>query len=234
LELTNEQKYLQLKYKLDQSAPKLYNTNMYDMSGGERGLNIQSYKNKYVKTVKYNKKLKKFEPYDARTKTIFNEKEVLKYIGITNKNNQKKFNLETFETETPYEDLNYYKKLSELDKALEYRTLGTYQLRNKFSTKIEGTDKTLYDIEYDQKIRNLEAEVTTAKKGTSFEKLELEQLKKKSQKSVKPEVKKEKVKVETPTPEYKPSKTYEGTFIHGAFVGKETTPKKRELMINMP
>ena len=119
-----------------------------------------------------------------------------------------------------------------VDKALEYRTLGTYKLLNKFSTKIEGTDKTLRDVEYDQKIKNLEAEVATAKKGTSIEKLELEQLKKKSQKSVKPEVKKEEVKVETP--EYKPSKTYEGTFIQGAFVGKETTPKKRELMINMP
>ena len=205
------------------------------MSGGEGGLNIQSYKNKYVKTVKYNKKLKKFEPYDSRTKTVFNEKEILKYIGITNKNNKKKFNLETFKTETPYEDLNYYKKLSELDKALEYRTLGTYQLLNKFSTKIEGTDKTLYDVEYDQKIRNLETEVAAAKKGTSIEKLELEQLKNKSQNYVKPEAKKEESKVETP--EYKPGKTYEGTFIQGAFVGKETTPKKlkkTDLMINMP
>ena len=197
---------------------------MYDVSGGDSGLNIQSYKKQYVKTVQYNEKLKKFEPYDSRTKTVFNEKEVLKYIGTTNKNNTKKFNLETFETETPYEDLNYYKKLSELDKALEYRTLGTYKLRNKFSTKIEGTDKTLYDVEYDQKIQDLEAEVATAKKGTSIEKLELEQLKKKSQKSVKPEVKNEEVKVETS--EYKPGKTYEGTFIQGAFVGKETTPKK--------
>ena len=204
------------------------------MSGGDGGLNIQSYKKQYVKTVKYNKKLKKFEPYDARTKTVFNEKEVLKYIGITNKNNKKKFNLETFETETPYEDLNYYKKLSELDKALEYRTLGTYQLRNKFSTKIEGTDRTLYDVEYDQKIKNLEAEVAAAKKGTSIEKLELEQLKKKSQKSVKQNFPSTKTEVKTETPEYKPSKTYEGTFIDGAFVGKETTPKKRELMINMP
>ena len=147
------------------------------MSGGDGGLNIQSYKKQYVKTVKYNKKLNKFEPYDSRTKTVFNEKEVLKYIGITNKNNKKKFNLKTYNTETPYEDLNYYKKLSELDKALEYRTLGTYKLLNKFSTRIEGTDKTLRDVAYDQKIRDLEAEVATAKKGTSIEKLELEQLK---------------------------------------------------------
>ena len=206
------------------------------MSGGVGGLNIQSYKKQYVKTVKYNEKLKKFEPYDSRTKTVFNEKEVLKYIGTTNKNNKKKFNLETYNTETPYEDLNYYKKLSELDKALEYRTLGTYQLRNKFSTKIEGTDKTLYDVEYDEKIKNLEAEVAAAKKGTSIEKLELEQLKKKSQTYVKPEVKKEE-KVEVETPEYTPNKSYEGTFIHGKFVGKETTPKKlkkTDLMINMP
>ena len=58
MELTNEQKYLQLKYKLDQSAPRLYNINMYDMSGGDGGLNIQSYKKQYVKTVKYNEKLK--------------------------------------------------------------------------------------------------------------------------------------------------------------------------------
>ena len=208
---------------------------MYDVSGGDSGLNIQSYKKQYVKTVKYNEKLKKFEPYDSRTKTVFNEKEVLKYIGTTNKNNTKKFNLETFETETPYEDLNYYKKLSELDKALEYRTLGTYKLLNKFSTKIEGTDKTLYDVEYDQKIKDLEAEVATAKKGTSIEAQELKELKNKSQNYVKPKVKKEKVEVETP--EYKPSKTYEGTFIQGAFVGKETTPKKlkkTDLMINMP
>ena len=205
------------------------------MSGGEKGLNIQSYKKQYVKTVKYNEKLKKFEPYDSRTKTVFNEKEVLKYIGITNKNNKKKFNLETYNTETPYEDLNYYKKLSELDKALEYRTLGTYKLRNKFSTRIEGTDKTLYDVEYDQKIKDLEAEVAAAKKGTSIEAQELKELKTKSQNYVKPEVKKEEVKVETP--EYKPNKSYEGTFIQGAFVGKETTPKKlkkTDLMINMP
>ena len=49
------------------------------------------------------------------------------------------------------------------------------------------------------------------------------------------ETPKEEVKVETP--EYKPGKTYEGTFIQGAFVGKETTPKKlkkTDLMINMP
>ena len=73
--LTNEQKYLQLKYKLEQSTPKLYNINMYDVGGGNREMGIQEYKNKYVKTVKYNEKLKKFEPYDARTKGVFNDKE---------------------------------------------------------------------------------------------------------------------------------------------------------------
>ena len=71
--------------------------------------------------------------------------------------------------------------------------------------------------------------------GTSYEREILKQIKEKKENYVKPEVKKEESKVEVP--KYEPSKTYEGTFIEGAFVGKETTPKKlkkTDLMINMP
>ena len=90
-------------------------------------------------------------------------------------------------------------------------------------------------MEAQQRIKEKEAEVLKLRSGTKYERQILKELNTKKENYVKPEVKKEEPKVEVP--KYEPKKTYEGTFIQGAFVGKETTPKKlkkTDLMINMP
>ena len=196
---------------------------------------LRRYNLDYVKTAKFNPKSGQFEPFDKRTNTFYNEKDATKFIIENVKKNRKIKFLKEAGTETPQADLKYlyaYNKLQRLKSDKE--TNPVWAIRNSFSTKIEGSDSTVYEQEWLQEIKEREAEVLKLRSGTSYERKILNELNTKKENYVKPEVKKEEVTVETPTPEYKPNKTYEGTFIQGAFVGKETTPKKRELMINMP
>ena len=197
---------------------------------------IRRYNLDYVKTAKFNPKSGRFEPYDSRTKTFYNEKDAKKFIVENVKKNRKIKFLKETGTETPIADLNYlyaYNKLQYLKSDKEHSDI--WKIRNSFSTKIEGSDSTVFEQEWLQQIKEKEAEVLKLRAGTSYERQILKELNTKKENYVKPEVKKEEVKVETP--EYKPNKSYEGTFIQGAFVGKETTPKKlkkTDLMINMP
>ena len=197
---------------------------------------IRRYNLDYVTTAKFNPKSGQFEPYDKRTKTFYNEKDAKKFIVENVKKNRKIKFLKEAGTETPQADLQYlyaYNKLERLKSDKE--TNPVWKIRNSFSTKIEGTDSTVYEQEWLQQIKDAEANLLRLRSGTSYERKILNELNTKKENYVKPEVKKEEVKVETP--EYKPNKSYEGTFIQGAFVGKETTPKKlkkTDLMINMP
>ena len=199
---------------------------------------LRRYNLDYVKTAKFNSKTGQFEPYDKRTKTFYNEKDATKFIVENVKKNRKSHFLKETGTETPLADLKYlyeYNKLQHLKSDKESNPV--WAIRNSFSTKIEGSDSTVYEQEWLQKIKDKEAEVLKLRSGTSYERQILKNIKTKKENYVKPEVKKEEVKVETPTPEYKPTKSYEGTFIQGAFVGTETTPKKsnkNDLMINIP
>ena len=197
---------------------------------------IRRYNLDYVKTAKFNSKSGQFEPFDKRTGTFYNEKDATKFIVENVKKNRKTKFLKETGTETPIADLNYlyaYNKLQRLKSDKE--TSPVWAIRNSFSPKVEGSDTTLYEQNWLQRIKEKEAEVLKLRSGTKYERQILKELNTKKENYVKPEVKKEEPKVEVP--KYEPKKTYEGTFIQGAFVGKETTPKKlkkTDLMINMP
>ena len=201
---------------------------------------LPSYKQKHADMVKIIKG--KEVIWDRRTNKAFNEKDAKKFIETNNKKLIDEFNLKNYKTLTPYKDIEYLEGIRDLEVYKRGKGNKYYNIRKGFSTSIIGDDGqdsglTLWDVNWEQELKNREQELLQLKSGTSFEAQEIKELKNKSQNYVKPEVKKEEVKVETPTPEYKPNKTYEGTFIQGAFVGQETTPKKlkkTDLMINMP
>ena len=197
---------------------------------------IPTYKQKHANMVKIING--KQVVWDSRTNKAYDEKVARKFIEANNKKLIDDFNLKNYKTLTPYKDIEYLEAVRDLENYKKSKNSTIYNIRKSFSTKIVGDDGqdsglTVHDVNWEKDLRKHEQKLLELKSGTSFEAQELKELKNKSKNYVKPEVKEE-VKVETPMPEYKPNKTYEGTFIQGAFVGKETTPKKRELMINMP
>ena len=201
---------------------------------------VPGYKQQYASKIK----IVKGKPviWDTRTNKAYDEKTAKKFIETSNKKYIDEFNLKNYKTLTPFKDIAYLEGIRDLENYKKSKNSTFYNIKKSFSTGIIGDDGqdtglTLHDVNWEKELRKREQELLLLKSGTSFEAQELKDLKVKSQNYVKPEVKTEEVKVETPTPEYKPNKTYEGTFIHGAFVGKETTPKKlkkTDLMINMP
>jgi len=137
----------------------------------------RNYKMQYVKTAKFNSKTNQFEPYDKRTNTFYNEKDANKFIVDNVKKNRKTFFLEKANTATPKADLEYlqaYNKLQILKSDKEHSPV--WAIRNSFSTKIEGTDSTVYEQEWLQKIKNEEARVLKLKSGTKYEREELKNL----------------------------------------------------------
>ena len=180
--------------------------------------------------------------WDTRTNKAYNEKTAKKYIETENKKLIDDFNLKNYKTLTPNKDLEYLEGVRDLENYKKSKGNTYYNIRKGFSTSIIGDDGedsglTLWDVNWDRELRAREQELLKLRSGTKYERDLLKQIKAKKENYVKPEVKKEEPKVEVEVPKYEPSKTYEGTFIEGAFVGKETTPKKLKktnLMINMP
>ena len=141
---------------------------------------IRRYNLDYVKTAKFNPKSGQFEPFDKRTNTFYNEKDATKFIVDNVKKNRKTRFLKETGTETPMADLEYlyaYNKLQRLKSDKE--TNPVWAIRNSFSTKIEGSDSTVYEQEWLQKIKEREAEVLKLRSGTKYERQILKQLKEK-------------------------------------------------------
>ena len=139
---------------------------------------IRRYKLDYVKTAKFNPKSGQFEPYDKRTNTFYNEKDATKFIVNNVKKTRKSKFLKETGTETPMADLKYlyeYNKLQRLKN--DKKTNPVWAIRNSFSTKIEGSDSTVYEQEWLQQIKNKEAEVLKLRAGTKYERELLKQIK---------------------------------------------------------
>tara|TARA_R100000426_G_C4774758_1_gene92317 strand:+ start:79 stop:618 length:540 start_codon:yes stop_codon:yes gene_type:complete len=139
---------------------------------------LRRYNLDYVKTAKFNPKSGQFEPFDKRTNTFYNEKAATKFIVDNVKKNRKTRFLKEAGTETPIADLNYlhaYNKLQRLKSDKETNPI--WAIRNSFSTKIEGSDSTIYEQEWLQEIKNKEAEVLKLRSGTKYEREILKQLK---------------------------------------------------------
>ena len=136
------------------------------------------YKMDYVTTVKFNPKSNSFEPFDQRTQTFYNDKEANKYITSEVKKFRKNKFLKEVGTETPEKDLKYlyaYNKLQYLKSEKEHSAV--WKIRNSFSKKIEGTDSTVYEQEWLQRIKNDEAKLLKLREGTRYEREILNQLK---------------------------------------------------------
>ena len=141
---------------------------------------LRRYNLDYVKTAKFNPKSGQFEPYDSRTKTFYNEKDANKFIVENVKKNRKIKFLKETGTETPIADLNYlyaYNKLQRLKSDKETNPI--WAIRNSFSTKIEGSNSTVYEQEWLQQIKDEEAKVLKLRSGTKYERQILKQLKEK-------------------------------------------------------
>tara|TARA_R100001510_G_C7577684_1_gene151829 strand:- start:173 stop:691 length:519 start_codon:yes stop_codon:yes gene_type:complete len=139
---------------------------------------LRRYNLDYVKTAKFNPKSGQFEPFDKRTKTFYNEKDATKFIVENVKKNRKAKFLKETGTETPQADLSYlyaYNKLQRLKSDKE--TNPVWAVRNSFSTKIEGSDSTVYEQEWLQQIKEKEAEVLKLRSGTKYEREILKQIK---------------------------------------------------------
>jgi len=139
---------------------------------------IRRYNLDYVTTAKFNPKSGQFEPYDKRTKSFYNEKDAKKFIVNNVKKNRKTRFLKETGTETPMADLEYlyaYNKLQRLKSDKETNPI--WAIRNSFSTKIEGSDSTVYEQEWLQEIKNKEAEVLKLRSGTKYERELLKQIK---------------------------------------------------------
>ena len=136
------------------------------------------YKLDYVTTAKFNPKSGQFEPFDKRTKTFYNDKDADKFIVANVKKKRKAFFLEGAGTETPEADLRYlqaYNKLEMLKNAKENNPV--WAIRNSFSTKIEGSNSTVYEQEWLQQIKTREAELLKLRSGTKYEREILKQIK---------------------------------------------------------
>ena len=139
---------------------------------------IRRYNLDYVKTVKFNSKSGQFEPFDKRTNTFYNEKDATKFIVENLKKNRKIKFLKEAGTETLMADLEYlyaYNKLQRLKSDKEHNPI--WAIRNSFSPKVEGSDTTLYEQNWLQRIKEKEAEVLKLRSGTSYEREILKQLK---------------------------------------------------------
>ena len=139
---------------------------------------LRRYNLDYVKTAKFNSKSGQFEPFDKRTNTFYNEKDATKFIVDNVKKNRKTRFLKETGTETPMADLEYlyaYNKLQRLKSDKE--TNPVWAIRNSFSTKIEGSDSTVFEQEWLQQIKEKEAEVLKLRSGTKYEREILKQIK---------------------------------------------------------
>ena len=145
---------------------------------------IKIYKNQYVKTKQYNEKTQKYEDFDSRTGTFYNEKEALSHIKVTGDKDIKKYYLDTFGTETPEQDIKYLEQGMNLQKYENRKNLSIdrssswwHGIRHLGSKKIEGSDQKVFDAEHDQRIAEREKKLAKLRINTSYGKKDKEEKK---------------------------------------------------------
>ena len=170
--------YLKDLNKLENFRKQNVGTGIFGDANNVHHSQIRRYKLDYVTTAKFNSKTGQFELFDKRTGTFYNEKDATKFIVENVKKNRKTKFLKETGTETPMADLEYlyaYNKLQRLKSDKE--TNPVWKIRNSLSTKIEGSNSTVYEQQWLQEIKEREAEVLKLRSGTKYEREILKQIK---------------------------------------------------------
>ena len=163
--------------KLEQFREQNVGTGLFSDPNNVHHSQIRRYKLDYVKTAKFNPKSGEFEPFDKRTGTFYDEETTKKFISDNVKKNRKTKFLKEAGTETPTKDLSYLYAKQKLDYLKNAKNTSFWKIRNSFSTKIEGTNSTVYEQEWLQEIKEREAELLKLRSGTKYEREILKQLK---------------------------------------------------------
>tara|TARA_R100000152_G_C6678040_1_gene112616 strand:+ start:39 stop:713 length:675 start_codon:yes stop_codon:yes gene_type:complete len=145
-------------------------------------ITVRSYKKEFVKTKQYNDKTKKYELWDDRTGSFYNEKETKKYITSEADKRVKKYYLDNYGTETPQQDLKYLQQGIKFQKYANRKNLSigdvdswVHGTRYLASRKITGTDQKVFDAKFDKQVAKREDKLDKLRINTSYGKKEREQ-----------------------------------------------------------
>ena len=154
----------------------------YKGQKNNRAFKLRSYKNRYANTRKLNDKTGKYELWDTRTESFFDQTKALKYVNEKNDEAARAYYLKTYGTETPQKDIEYLEKVVRaeqkskpiVDDAYNPRRYRDILWERENLQKIEGTDQTVGEKKRELYIDKLNKSTEKYKKGTSFEKAEIE------------------------------------------------------------
>tara|TARA_A100001391_G_C4963422_1_gene250604 strand:- start:75 stop:740 length:666 start_codon:yes stop_codon:yes gene_type:complete len=135
---------------------------------GFKTYNLGGYKQEFADTKKYNPETKKFELFDTRTDKFFDKESANEFITDQNKQANEAYFLEVFGTKTPEADLEYLKAARDLQRLKQREGLLIYNVRDYFSKKVTGSEDSVYDKQFDNKIAKKEQELLELKENTSF------------------------------------------------------------------
>ena len=135
---------------------------------GFKTYNVNSYKQEFANTKKYNPETKKFELFDTRTNKYYDVKEAGAFIKDQNKQADQAYFFEVFGTKTPKKDLQFLKNAVELQRLKNRQGLLIYNIRDLASKKITGSEDSVYSKEFANKIKKKEQLLINQKEGTSF------------------------------------------------------------------
>ena len=152
---------------------------------GFKTYNVGSYKQEFANTKKYNPETKKFELFDTRTNKYYDVKEAGAFIKDQNKQADQAYFFEVFGTKTPEKDLQYLKNAVDLQRLKNRQGLLIYNVRDYFSKKVTNSEDSVYDKEFENKIKKKEQLLINQKEGTSFVQKDNAQLEYKIDQSVK-------------------------------------------------
>ena len=144
-----------------------------------------SYKQEFANTKKYNPETKKFELFDTRTDKYYDVKEAGTFIKDQNKLADEAYFFEVFGTKTPEKDLQYLKSARDLERLKNRQGLLIYNVRDYFSKKVTNSEDSVYDKEFENKIKKKEQLLINQKEGTSFVQKDNAQLQYQIEQSVK-------------------------------------------------
>jgi len=145
-------------------------------------LTMRSYKKEFVKTKQFNDKTKKYELWDDRTGSFYNEKETKKYVTSEEDKRVKKWYLDNYGTETPQQDLKFLQKGIKFQKYEGRKNLSignvdswVHGTRSLGSRRITGTDQKVFDAKHDKEVAKREEKLDKLRINTSYGKREREQ-----------------------------------------------------------
>ena len=157
----------------------------YKGQKNNRAFKLRSYKNRYANTRKLNDKTGKYELWDTRTESFFDQTKALKYVNEKNDAAAKAYYLKTYGTETPQKDIEYLEKVVKaeqktkpiVDDYLNPRNYRDQLFERENLQIIEGTDQTVGEKKRELYIDKVNKSTEKYKKGTSFERAEIEEKK---------------------------------------------------------